>query len=228
MKPGLIAPEDPQKADDEIRTPHAEGPNEERRLRGTRYQRRIELAEVALGLVEGSNAVAIALLYTLGSLVWFGGGWQGWFESFPRDAWSTEASALRAATAGLVALAIVQGWCVATCRRNPWIPSLLTLEASFALACLWTESESLSWLVGYGMILPGLGTTLWSHYHREANRPPGESDAELLTGPMLRRHRAEIERATETARTDRSTIVIAVSGSVVIGLIALVFRLATR
>lgn len=228
MKPGLIAPEEPRHSDDEVRTSPAEGPNEKRRLRGTRFQRRIELADVAGGLVEGSNAVSIAFLYALGSLVWFGGGWQGWFAAFPRDAWSSDPSALRAATAGLVALAITLGWCVATYRRNPWIPALLTLEASFALACLWVESESLSWLVGYGMILPGLGTTLWSHYHREAHQPPSESDGELLKGPMLRTRKAEVERATETARTDRSTIYIAIGGSVVIGLIAFVFRHAAR
>lgn len=77
------------------------------------------------------------------------------------------------------------------------------------------------------MILPGLGTTLWSHYHREAHQPPSESDAELL-GPMLRTRKAEVERATETARTDRSTIFIAILGSVVIGLIAFVFQHAAR
>lgn len=228
MKPKLIAPEPARDPDDELQPADAQVPNEPRRLRGSRYQRRIELANVAGGLVEGSNAVAIAFVYTLGSLVWFGGGWHGWFASFPSDAWSSDASALRAATAGLVALAITQVWCIVSYRRNPWVPALLTLETSFALACLWSESESLSWLVGYGMILPGLGTTLWSHYKREASLPAQANDAELLSGPMLRQHKVEVERATETARTDRSTLLIAILGSAVVGLIAFVFRQAAR
>jgi len=125
-------------------------------------------------------------------------------------------------------LLIVQGWCVATYRRDPWIPSLFTVLVTSALVALWIESVSFIWMISLATMFPCLGTELWSLYRRESRTPPLEAEGALLDRPVLRRHKFEVENALAKARSGPSKELVAIAGTLVIVAIALVFRLATR